>query len=437
LAVREFFRRVCGGRLVLLIRANLQALAVRFRTAAETRAKPAKTSRSIVERMPGRKRKRRKVKETGATKGGTLLKQQIPVRTFWRRDDKKAGFCEIGTVSHDGGFVFDGYAFTLISADAAACRSGFRALKNRARRWTTEALQDIPDGFPVPPGGPDGDNGAESISRHVKTLCEADRITFTRGRRYHKNDNAYTGQKNGDVVRKTAGRSRVAGDQALAALKAAHTVLNPSTTFSAPASRVPANARPGKKTPCVRQEPEAPFRRILELPDTEVPLPFKRRIVKQKISWALSLSGKNRTRLLNVLTVSFFMFPVLSGTRNPMVGFLCETSLRAPVTGRRFWAFLEKPYPKWLTFDLKNYILLLLSEIPAQCVIRFKLKDTHSRVTLNSVQNRNLRLHFRREYEDRTKTHHGNCHPGPCRNRGADRNHFTSCAEAGKNAHYQ
>jgi hypothetical protein len=186
MAIGEFFHRVSGARLAPLIRANLISMAARFSITAETRAKLEKVSRSTVERTLRREWKRRKAGGKGDAKPGTLLKQRIPVRVFWQWEDKKPGFCETGSASHDGGFVSNGRAFTLGLADAAARRSGFRALKNKARKWTARALQNILDGFPVPLRGLDSDNGAECINRHLKDWREANRAAFTRGRQHHK-----------------------------------------------------------------------------------------------------------------------------------------------------------------------------------------------------------------------------------------------------------
>jgi hypothetical protein len=173
LAIWGFFPGGCGTGLVPMIRANLAALATEFNIPAETQAKLEQVSRSTVERMLGRERKRRKA----ATKPGTFLKHQIPVRIFWRWDDKKPGFCKIDTISHDGGFAQSDYTFTLSLTDVATCWSEFRALKNKARKGTVQALKDIFDGFPVPLRGL-----AAFITWHLKDGCEANRITFTRGR---------------------------------------------------------------------------------------------------------------------------------------------------------------------------------------------------------------------------------------------------------------
>jgi hypothetical protein len=74
-------------------------------------------------------------------------------------------FCEIDTISHDGGFTQDEYAFTLSLTDATTCWSEFRAPGNKARKWTLDALQNILDGFPIPLRGLDSsDNGVSSSS---------------------------------------------------------------------------------------------------------------------------------------------------------------------------------------------------------------------------------------------------------------------------------
>jgi hypothetical protein len=70
LAIGDFFHRLCGKRLVPMIRANLKALAAEFRIPTETQAKPAQISRSTIERRLGRKRKRHKTRRKGSTKPG-------------------------------------------------------------------------------------------------------------------------------------------------------------------------------------------------------------------------------------------------------------------------------------------------------------------------------------------------------------------------------
>jgi hypothetical protein len=272
LAVWSFFRYVCGKRLVPMIRDNLQALAEHRRfqhyITAEVKPKLAKVSRSTVERMLGRERKSRKSKGTSATKPGTLLKQQIAVRTFWRWDDKQPGFCEIDTVSHDGGYAKGEYLYTLSATDVCLCWSEFRVLKNKARTWTEKALDDIRIGFPVPLKGIDSDNGAEFINWHLKHWCERHGLNFTRGRQYHKNDNAFVEQKNGDVVRKTIGYGRFQDEKALDALSQVYSVLNPLNNFFYPNLKCIDKKQVGLKSRRVYEKfPKTPFQRVMERED--------------------------------------------------------------------------------------------------------------------------------------------------------------------------
>ena len=67
----------------------------------EVKQKLSTISRSAVERLLSKERKKHKLKEKSTTKKGTLLKNQIPLRVFWAWDKRKPGFCEIDTVSHD------------------------------------------------------------------------------------------------------------------------------------------------------------------------------------------------------------------------------------------------------------------------------------------------------------------------------------------------
>ena len=287
LAIWAFFRFVCGKRLVPMLRDNVNTLAERHRFShiitAEVKDKLAKVSRSTVERMLRRERVRRKAKGTSATKPGTLLKQQIAVRTFWRWDDKKPGFCEIDTVSHDGGYAKGEYLFTLSATDVCLCWSEFRALKNKARTWTEQALEDIRAGFPVPLKGIDSDNGAEFINWHLKYWCEQHDITFTRGRQYHKNDSAFVEQKNGDIVRKTIGYGRFQGDDALDALAAVYAVLNPLNNFYYPNLKCIDKKQVGLRTRRVYEKtPQTPFQRVMERDD--IPVTLKQRLFEQKVA---------------------------------------------------------------------------------------------------------------------------------------------------------
>ncbi|MDR0474611.1 MAG: hypothetical protein LBH43_13185 [Treponema sp.] len=184
----KFFRYICGERLAPLLRANLDAVSRRrrFGINAEVKKKLAAISRAAVERLLAEERKKHKLKGKSTAAKGALLKNQIPVRRFWAWDDKQPGFCEIDTVSHDGGGAINPhYAWTLTAADAALCWTEIRALKNKAQKWAMEAADGIYKAFPVPIKGFDSDSGGEFINHYFLKYCQEHKINFTRGRARH------------------------------------------------------------------------------------------------------------------------------------------------------------------------------------------------------------------------------------------------------------
>jgi hypothetical protein len=268
----KFFRYICGERLVPLIRANLDAISRKWRFGinAEVKKKLSKISRSTVERLLTEERKKHKLKGKCTTKKGTLLKNQIPVRVFWRWDEKQPGFCEIDTVSHDGGGEINPYyAWTLCLTDVGLCWTEVRALKNKAQRWALEAANDICGAFPVPLRGIDSDSGSEFINQYFKRWCEKRSITFTRGRSRHSNDNCFVEQKNGDVVRKTVGYFRFEGDEALAALDKVYSFLNPLVNYFYPTKKcIDKKTLPnGKAKRIYEKRLKTPYERVIEHPD--------------------------------------------------------------------------------------------------------------------------------------------------------------------------
>ncbi|MFP1155755.1 transposase, partial [Mycobacterium sherrisii] len=70
-------------------------------------------SAATIDRRLAGERAKYQLKGRVGTKPGSLLKSQIPVRTWVEWDDAVPGFVEIDTVFHDGGNRGGGHAFTL------------------------------------------------------------------------------------------------------------------------------------------------------------------------------------------------------------------------------------------------------------------------------------------------------------------------------------
>jgi hypothetical protein len=250
---------------------------------AEVKQKLSTISRATVERLLAGERKKHKLKGKSTTKKGTLLKNQIPVRVFWAWDEKEPGFCEADTVSHDGGGIISPYyAWSLAVTDVALGWTEARALRNKAQRWTLEAANDIYASFPLPIRGIDTDTGSEFINQYFKKWCEGRRITFTRGRPRHSNDNCFIEQKNGDVIRKTVGYARFEGDEALAALEKVYSYLNPLINYFYPTKKLIAKERlpNGKIKKVYEKQLKTPYERLLEHPAVSDKLKDRARLIK-------------------------------------------------------------------------------------------------------------------------------------------------------------
>lgn len=151
------------------------------------------------------------------TKPGSLLKSQIPIRTWAEWDDAVPGFVEIDLVGHDGGNSSGEFCFTLTVTDISTGWTVNRSVRNKAAKWVFEALEHVTAVFPFPILGIDSDNGSEFINEHLFRYCTEHHITFTRSRPGNKNDGAHVEQKNWARVRELVGYLRydTAGELAL------------------------------------------------------------------------------------------------------------------------------------------------------------------------------------------------------------------------------
>jgi len=152
------------------------------------------------------------------TKPGSLLKSQIPVRTWSEWDDNRPGFVEIDLVGHEGGNPSGEFCFTLTVTDIATGWTVNRSVKNKAAIWVFEALTSVVGQFPFPILGIDSDNGSEFINFHLFNYCKENHITFTRSRAGNKNDGAHVEQKNWTHVRELVGYLRFDTDAELEVL---------------------------------------------------------------------------------------------------------------------------------------------------------------------------------------------------------------------------
>jgi hypothetical protein len=105
------------------------------------------------------------------TKPGTLLKSQIPVRTWAHWSEEAPGFVEIDLVGHEGGNPSGEFAFTLTVTDIATGWTINRSVKNKAAIWVTQAIDHVIAQFPFPILGIDSDIQDDCVLG--STVCPA------------------------------------------------------------------------------------------------------------------------------------------------------------------------------------------------------------------------------------------------------------------------
>ena len=167
-----------------------------------------KMSAATIDRRLAGERAKMMPRGRSHTKPGSLLKSQIPVRTWADWDDAVPGFVEIDLVGHEGGNASGEFCFTLTVTDIATGWTLNRSVRNKAQRWVFEALEHVVASFPFPILGIDSDNGSEFINGQLLRWCIEQKITFTRSRPGNKNDGAHVEQKNWARVRELVGYYR-------------------------------------------------------------------------------------------------------------------------------------------------------------------------------------------------------------------------------------
>lgn len=220
-------------------------------------------SPATIDRLLRDERKKHTLKGRATTKPGTLLKHQIPFRTFSDWSDVEPGFFEMDLVGHDGGKAQGDYCFTLDLVDVATGWTEQAAVQNKAQIWVFDALKDIRNRLPFPMLGLHSDNGSEFINHHMLAYCTECKITFTRSRPYQKNDNCYIEQKNWSTVRRNAGYARYDTPDACKLLNELYMLLRDYNNFFLPSMKLKEKKRDGAKVHKRYDTPQTPYQRIL------------------------------------------------------------------------------------------------------------------------------------------------------------------------------
>ncbi len=209
---------------------------------------------------PYRKQERHGI---STTRSGTLLKKQIPVRTFQDWNEAKPGFLEADLVAHCGTQADGSYLYTLTLTDIATGWTECLPLLGRGESAVVAALKRAKPLLPFPILGLDTDNGGEFINLELLAFCQQAQITFTRGRPRRSTDQCYVEQKNGQIVRQVVGYDRFTGELAYRQLTELYRALRVYVNCFQPSMKLQAKQREGSKMHRTYDQAQTPMQRLL------------------------------------------------------------------------------------------------------------------------------------------------------------------------------
>jgi hypothetical protein len=124
-------------------------------------------------------------------------------------------------------------------------------------------VEELRRELPFPLLGLDVDNDSAFINSTLLGYCRERGIELTRSRSYKKNDQAWIEQKNGSVVRRMVGYSRLEGMRAVAELARLHRVARLYVNFYLPSFKLQSKTRKGAKLSKKYDKPATPYERLL------------------------------------------------------------------------------------------------------------------------------------------------------------------------------
>ena len=198
------------------------------------------------------------------TRPGSMLKSSIPMKTWREWNDTEPGFIQIDLVGHEGGDNNGAFYFTLDATDVATGWTEAITVRSKGERVVAAGLEELWLRFPFHIAGIHSDNGSEFINHHLARWCTNRKITFSRGRASHKNDQAHVEQKNWSVVRRSVGYFRYDTGRELDLLNQLWPLTSVQVNLFLPQQKLLSKTRTGATVRKTYDTALTPMHRLLE-----------------------------------------------------------------------------------------------------------------------------------------------------------------------------
>ncbi len=225
-------------------------------------------SPATIDRLLRPIRARRRPRGLCATRPGTLLRNQIPIRAEpW--DVDRPGYLEADTVAHCGTSLAGSFIWSLTFTDIWSGWTENRAVWNKGAHGVVTQVRDVESRLVFPILGFDCDNGAEFLNHHLWSYFARRKnpVAFTRSRPYHRNDNAHVEQKQWTHVRQLLGYDRLENPAMLEPLNDLYThEWSLLQNFFCPTLKLKSKTRVKSRYQKRYYPPQTPYQRLMGCP---------------------------------------------------------------------------------------------------------------------------------------------------------------------------
>jgi hypothetical protein len=257
--------RVCGKRLKALIPLLLDSLERHGHLHPEpgVRARLVTASAATIDRLLKSTRDGVQKQRVPRANLSSMVRPQVPVRTFADWGTPAPGFLQVDLVAHGGPSSEGSYVYSITFTDIATGWTECLAMPFRSSLLVIHAIEKVSALLPFPLLGIDVDNGSEFLNEPMLEYCSGRGIVFTRGRPLHKNDQAWVEQKNGAIVRRLLGYERLEGPEATEAVNRLYAVARHFVNFFQPSFKLASKHRQGARVIKHYHPPRTPCERLV------------------------------------------------------------------------------------------------------------------------------------------------------------------------------
>lgn len=258
--------RMCGKLLAAVMKDLVEALERHgeLQVPAAVRALLLEISPSSIDRLLSRHRRRLSLQPQRKQPSSSGLKGEVPIRTWSEWRGAPVGSLQADLVLHCGESTGGFYLTTLCTVDVASGWTEVEPVWGIGGQRVGTAVHHVRQRLPFPLKSLHTDNGSEFINHTLFNWCRREKVGFSRGRSYKKNDQAYVEQRNWLAVRRQVGYDRLASKKAYALLGQLYPLLSLHLNFFRPIRKVVARERVGARVIKRYDEPRTPFQRLLD-----------------------------------------------------------------------------------------------------------------------------------------------------------------------------